>query len=114
MRLKTSVTPWARKSSASAGSWSLLWLHFPTLTCCRGDGLRNFGLYSELAVFWIEGINTMSIEVERSSSVRKAMPGLGYDPSRLVEVELAPPRPGEPSVEDEWDRARAAREEPPL
>jgi hypothetical protein len=71
----------------------------------------GYGFFSQVMPFWQVRIEPVPVSVERSRWVREVLPGLGYDTTRLIEIEFPPPLPDHPSAALEWDKARRAFDE---
>ena len=74
------------------------------------DGTQ-FGMYAQTFIFWTASIQTILLNVERTTWIERVLPGLGYDRSRLVEVDLPPPLPMHGSSASEFDKAKRAFDE---
>jgi hypothetical protein len=72
---------------------------------------HSFGLVSEVLPFWNTRIDPVWVGIEQSTWIRDVLPGLGYDRSRLIEIDFPPPLPDHPSAAAEWDKARRAFDE---
>jgi len=72
---------------------------------------QQFGLVSALMPFWNTRVDPLWVNIEQSTWIRQVLPGLGYDASRLVEIEFPQALPGHPGAAAEWDKARRAFDE---
>ena len=72
---------------------------------------QQFGLLSELMPFWNTRVDPLWVNIEQSTWIRQVLPGLGYDASRLVEIDFPQALPGHPGAAAEWDKARRAFDE---
>jgi hypothetical protein len=72
---------------------------------------HSFGLVSEVLPFWNTRIEPVWVGIEQSTWIREVLPGLGYDGSRLIEIDFPPSLPDHPSAAGEWDKARRAFDE---
>lgn len=71
----------------------------------------RFGIYSQSFVFWTATVQTIFLNLERTTWIERVLPGLGYDKSRLVEVRFPPPLPNHGSAVAEFDKAKKALDE---
>jgi hypothetical protein len=74
------------------------------------DDIR-FGIYSQAFVFWTATVQTLFLNIERTTWIERVLPGLGYDRSRLIEAKFPPPLPNHGSAVAEFDRAKKALDE---
>lgn len=72
---------------------------------------HQFGLLSEVLPFWNTRVDPLWISIEQTTWIRQVLPGIGYDASRLVEIDFPQALPGHPGAAIEWDKARRAYDE---
>lgn len=71
----------------------------------------QYGMFSDVRPFWNTHMSPVWVQIEQSSWIRNALPGLGYDRVRLIEMTFPPALPGHGSAAAQFDRARRALDE---